>query len=494
MSQTLPELFATRAPDPSRPFLHKARGGIGRYLDLEMEVSRWAGGLVAAGVGRGDRVVYQVEKSPAVLTLHLALLRCGAVQVPVNPAYADSEVAALVVDADPVLVIRDPARVVLPGEWQSLTLDASGHGSACELASDADIAMPALDSADGAALLYTSGTTGRPKGALLTHSNLVCNAKTLVDAWGFSTEDVLLHILPLFHTHGLFVATHCVLASGASMVFLPAFDVSQILAELPRCSVLMGVPTHYSRLLADHRFNASRVRGMRLFVSGSAPMPPALHSAFEAQTGRTVLERYGMTETSMLTSNPLDGVRKPGSVGPPLPGVAVRVVDDEETPMVTGSVGHVQVRGPNVFGGYWRRPDLADETFTEDGWFRTGDLGAFDSDGYLELVGRSKDLVISGGLNVYPRDVEDVLDALVGVQESAVFGVPDRDLGERLVAVVVADDGVALDPETLRAASREQLAGYQVPKRIVVVESLPRNAMGKVEKGNLREAARGWMT
>jgi malonyl-CoA/methylmalonyl-CoA synthetase len=416
------------------------------------------------------------------------------VQVPVNPAYADNEVKVLVADSDPVLVIRDPARSALPGAWQSLTLDARGDGTARELASDVDGAMPSVDPADGAALLYTSGTTGRPKGALLTHSNLVCNAKTLVDAWGFSKEDVLLHILPLFHTHGLFVATHCVLASGASMVFLPTFDVSQILEELPRCSVLMGVPTHYSRLLADDRFNASRVRGIRLFVSGSAPMTPALHSAFEGQTGRTVLERYGMTETSMLTSNPLDGVRKPGSVGPPLPGVAVRVVDDEETPMVTGSVGHVQVRGPNVFGGYWRRPDLADETFTEDGWFRTGDLGAFDSDGYLELVGRSKDLVISGGLNVYPRDVEDVLDALVGVQESAVFGVPDRDLGERLVAVVVANDGVALDPETLRAASREQLAGYQVPKKIVIVESLPRNAMGKVEKGALREAARGWMT
>jgi malonyl-CoA/methylmalonyl-CoA synthetase len=285
-----------------------------------------------------------------------------------------------------------------------------------------------------------------------------------------------------------------VLASGASMVLLPAFDVSSTVEALANSSVLMGVPTHYARLLADERFNASRVRGMRLFVSGSAPMPLSLHAAFEKQTGRTVLERYGMTETSMLTSNPLDGVRKAGTVGPPLPGVAVRVVDDDETPLVTGSVGHVQVRGPNVFSGYWQRPDLVEESFTDDGWFRTGDLGALDSDGYLELVGRSKDLVISGGLNVYPRDVEGVLDALEGVRESAVFGVPDPDLGERVVAVVVAETDVALDPEQLRSAARQRLAGYQVPKRIVIVADLPRNAMGKVEKTVLREAAKAWVT
>ncbi|MCZ3388031.1 MAG: AMP-binding protein [Actinomycetia bacterium] len=494
MSQTLPELFAARAPEPSRPFLRDTPGGLDTYLDLETEVRRWACRLMAAGIRPGDRVVYQVEKSPAVLTLHLALLRCGAIQVPVNPAYPDREVAVLLADADPALVIRDPARVAVPGAWQSVTLDANGTGTARELANDDDIAMPTLRSTDGVALLYTSGTTGRPKGALLTHANLVHNAKTLVDAWGFTHDDVLLHILPLFHTHGLFAATHCVLASGASLVLLPTFDVLRSLEALPHCSVLMGVPTHYSRLLADHRFNASLVRGMRLFVSGSAPMSPALHAAFEAQTGRTVLERYGMTETSMLASNPLDGVRKPGSVGPPLPGVAVRVVDDVETPLVTRSVGHVQVRGPNVFGGYWRRPDLADKTFTDDGWFRTGDLGAFDSDGYLELVGRSKDLIISGGLNIYPQDVEDVLDALVGVRESAVFGVPDQDLGERIVAVVVADESVDLDPEELRSAARQRLAGYQVPKRIVIVESLPRNAMGKVAKTVLREVAKEWTT
>jgi malonyl-CoA/methylmalonyl-CoA synthetase len=494
MTSTLPELFASRRPDLTAPFLRTLDDRVVTYQGLETEVERWASGLWLAGVRPGDRVVYQVEKSPAVLTLHLALLRCGAVQVPVNPAYADSEVAGLLTDADPTLVVRDPSREVLSGSWQSLTLDAVGQGTATHLATDEDIAMPRLDSGDGAAILYTSGTTGRPKGALLTHANLVHNAKTLVEAWDFTEEDVLLHILPLFHTHGLFVATHCVLASGASMVFLPAFDVSSVVEAVPQCSVMMGVPTHYSRLLADGRFNASRVRGMRLFVSGSAPMPLSVHAAFEAQTGRTVLERYGMTETSMLTSNPLDGIRKPGSVGPPLPGVTVRVVDEAELPLVTGSVGHIQARGSNVFGGYWRRPDLARETFTDDGWFRTGDLGAFDSDGYLELVGRSKDLVISGGLNVYPRDVEEVLDALVGVRESAVFGIPDDDLGERVVAVVVADEGVDLDPEELRSAARQRLAGYQLPKRIAIVEGLPRNAMGKVEKAVLRETAKEWTT
>ncbi len=494
MSQTLPELFATRTPDLERVFLRGPQGLDVSYLDLDADVRRLAAGLTGSGVQTGDRVVYQVEKSPAVLTLHLALLRCGAIQVPVNPAYVDDEVLGLLADATPTMVIRDPAREVLAGPWQSLTLDAMGNGTAPELATDDDVSMPALVAGDGAALRYTSGTTGRPKGALLTHSNLVHNAKTLVDTWGFTENDVLLHILPLFHTHGLFVATHCVLASGASMVLLPTFDVSSVIEALPLSSVLMGVPTHYSRLLADARFNASRARGMRLFVSGSAPMPLTLHAAFETQTGRTVLERYGMTETSMLTSNPLDGIRKPGSVGPPLPGVTVRVVDDAELPLVTGSVGHIQVRGSNVFGGYWRRPDLVHETFTDDGWFRTGDLGAFDSDGYLELVGRSNDLVISGGLNVYPRDVEEVLDALVGVRESAVFGIPDDDLGERVVAVVVAEKDVDLDPEELRSAARRRLAGYQLPKRIVMVESLPRNAMGKVEKAVLRETAKEWTT
>jgi malonyl-CoA/methylmalonyl-CoA synthetase len=470
MRTTLPDLFADRSPSPDAAFLHEPGGGVTTYAELETEVERWASGLWHSGVRRGERVAYQVQKSPAVLTLHLALLRCGAV----------------LADAEPTIVVRDPGASVLAGPWTSLTLDASGEGTARDLRIDTPANLPRLEPDDGAALLYTSGTTGRPKGALLTHANLAHNAAVLVDLWGFTQADVLLHVLPLFHTHGLFVATHCVLASGASMVLLPTFEVAAALRAVPQCTVMMGVPTHYSRLLSDSRLDADLVRGMRLFVSGSAPMPVQLHEAFTERTGRTILERYGMTETSMLTSNALDGVRKPGSVGTPLPGVELRVADGG-LPVATGVVGQVEVRGPNVFGGYWRRPELAGETFTDDGFFRTGDLGRIDGDGYLELVGRSKDLVISGGLNVYPRDVEEVLDGVAGVRESAVVGVPDSDLGERVVAMIVGDPGI--DPENVRAAVRERLAGYKVPKRIHLVDELPRNAMGKVDKVALRATA-----
>jgi malonyl-CoA/methylmalonyl-CoA synthetase len=372
-------------------------------------------------------------------------------------------------------------------------MDVLGGGSSAAVEGHRPSApeAPELTSADGAALLYTSGTTGRPKGAYLTHGNLQHNAETLVDAWGFTSEDVLLHVLPLFHTHGLFVATHCVLASGASMVVQSRFDVTAALDELPRCTVLMGVPTHYSRLLSDSEFDRDAVRGVRLLVSGSAPMSPQVHERVRRRTGLAVLERYGMTETSMLTSNPLDGDRKPGTVGTPLRGVGLRIVDGNGRRAPTGDVGQVEVKGPNVFGGYWRRPDLDDETFTADGWFRTGDLGRLDDDGYLELVGRTKDLVISGGLNVYPKDVESVLDHVDGIAESAVVGLPDADLGERVVAAVVVEEGAFVDPQALRATLRDRLAPYQVPKHVTVLETLPRNAMGKVEKTVLRSLLAG---
>lgn len=491
MSQTLPDLFAAARSSPTAPVLRVPGGAEMSYFALDQEVERWASGLARAGVQTGDRVVYQVAKSPTTIVLHLALLRCGAIQVPLNPAYSDAEVTELLVDAEPSLFIRDPSRSELSGPWQKLTLDAGGDGTARELSVGDTSEMPTLVPSAGAALLYTSGTTGRPKGALLTHENLSNNASTLVEAWGFTGHDVLLHILPLFHTHGLFVATHCVLASGASMVLLPSFDVTTALGAMTECTVVMGVPTHYSRLLAEERFDADLVRGVRLFVSGSAPMSAPLHGAFAARTGKSVLERYGMTETSMLTSNPLDGLRKPGFVGPPLPGVDVRVADDEDVETDVDAVGHVQVKGANVFGGYWRRPELTADTFTVDGWFRTGDLGRFDDDGYLELVGRSKDLVITGGLNVYPRDVEDVLDAIAGVHESAVVGIPDADLGERVVAIVVVETGATLDGDDIRAAVRQSLAGYKVPKQVLFVDDLPRNAMGKVEKSLLRAMAQG---
>jgi malonyl-CoA/methylmalonyl-CoA synthetase len=428
------------------------------YGDLDRRSAQLANAL---GVGPGARVALQVEKSPEALLLYLACVRAGAVLLPMNTAYTAAEVAHLVADAEPSLVLDDAALA-------ALVLEADGHS---EVFADVEVGPDDL-----AAILYTSGTTGRPKGAMLSHRNLADNAAVLHELWGFRPDDVLLHVLPIFHTHGLFVAVNCTLANGTGMVFLPRFDVDEVLDALPRCTVVMGVPTHYTRLLDDERLDTERCAGVRLFVSGSAPMLATTHEAFRARTGHAVLERYGMTETSMLTSNPLDGERRPGTVGRPLPGTDVRIADDEV----------IEVRGPNVFSGYWRRPELRATEFTADGWFRTGDIGAWDDDGYLRIVGRAKDLVISGGLNVYPKEVEDVVDALDGVLESAVIGVPDADLGEAVLAVVVPEPGRALDPEAVRQATRERLAGFKVPKRVELVEALPRNAMGKVTKAELR--------
>jgi malonyl-CoA/methylmalonyl-CoA synthetase len=341
-------------------------------------------------------------------------------------------------------------------------------------------------------MLYTSGTTGRPKGAMLTHRNLASNAVALHQRWGFRPNDVLLHALPVFHTHGLFVATNCVLANGTGMIFLPRFDPAVVLEQLPRTTVFMGVPTFYTRLLADPRLDETVCRNARLFVSGSAPLLASTHAEFAARTGHRILERYGMTETSMITSNPLDGERRPGTVGFPLPDVDVRVTDPStDAVLEAGTVGAVEVRGPNVFAGYWKRPELSASEMTADGFFRTGDVGVFDDDGYLQLVGRSKDLIISGGLNVYPKEVEEVIDDLDGVLESAVIGLPDADFGEAVVAVVVAEPGVAVDAGEWREQARRRLAAFKVPKRFVVVDALPRNAMGKVEKAKLRAAYGG---
>lgn len=487
--RTLTGLLQERRPtDGGQVFVRTPEGRTWSYDQIDALAAQLTNVVRAHGVRTGDRVAVQSPNSVEWLALHLGLLRAGAVQLPLNPAYTDAEVAALLYDAEPTLVVRDTAREVLPGPWAHLTLDASGHGSLLDEASaqsvEADGAELSGDSP--AALLYTSGTTGRPKGALLSHGNLWHNATTLVAAWGFGPDDVLLHMLPLFHTHGLFVATHCVLASGSSMVALPRFDARAVVTQLPSATVLMAVPTHYTRLLAEPDFDRDAVAGIRLFTSGSAPMTVGLHNAVTARTGHVVLERYGMTETAMLTSNPLRGQRRPGTVGPPLPGVDVRVVDDEDIAVALGEVGNVQVQGPNVFSGYWRRPDLRQTEFTAEGYFRTGDLGRFHPQRYLELVGRSKDLIISGGMNVHPKEVEEALDAIEGVAESAVIGLPDSDLGEAVVAVVVASDGAVLDAETVRHAVRDRLAGFKVPKRVYVVAALPRNAMGKVEKARIR--------
>jgi malonyl-CoA/methylmalonyl-CoA synthetase len=461
--ETLPALFARRAPDPGTPLMVVPGSETWTYGDVHGLAGRIANGLTTAGVAPGDRVAVQVEKCPEVVALYLACLRSGAVFFPMNPAYTDDEVAYLVDDATPRVVVREPAALAAladgqPGSFDDVTVRPD----------------------DVAAMLYTSGTTGRPKGVPLTHRNLAANAASLHEVWGFGPDDVLLHALPVFHAHGLFVALNCVLTNGTGMVFLPRFDVDAVIDQLPSASVFMGVPTHYTRLLADSRLDRDRCSSVRLFVSGSAPLLATTHEQFRERTGHTILERYGMTETVMIASNPLEGTRKPGSVGRPLPDVEVRISNAEN------GVGDVEVRGPSVFSGYWQRPELTATEFTADGYFRTGDLGSIDDDGYLHLVGRSKDLVITGGLNVYPTEVEAALDQLQGVAESAVIGVPDPDYGEAVVAVVVPAEGADPDPEELRSNLRARLANYKIPKRIILTDALPRNAMGKVEKTTLR--------
>jgi malonyl-CoA/methylmalonyl-CoA synthetase len=495
--ETLRELFALDARDPDAVFLEVPDGlGVApatyTYGDARRGSAQLAHALRGLGVGPGARVAVQVEKSAVAILLYLACVRAGAVLLPMNTAYSDAEVDYLLGDAEPTLFVCDPSRSDRAGGPAVVTLDARGAGTLVGVAGvqpdDFDDVERTAD--DLAAILYTSGTTGRPKGAMLSERNLTSNAVALHRVWGFRPDDVLLHALPIFHTHGLFVATNCVLANGTGMVFLPRFDVDAVVQHLPRSTVFMGVPTYYTRLLGDPRADADRCAHVRLFVSGSAPLLASTHDDFFSRTGHAILERYGMTETSMITSNPLDGDRRPGTVGFALPDVEVRVTDDGR-PCAAGEIGGIEVRGPNVFSGYWRRPELAATEFTVDGFFRTGDLGTFDTDGYLAIVGRSKDLVISGGLNVYPKEVEDVLDALDGVFESAVIGVPDPDFGEAVVAVVVADDGAALEGAAIRAAAREHLAGYKVPRRVHVVDALPRNTMGKVEKARLRETFGG---
>jgi malonyl-CoA/methylmalonyl-CoA synthetase len=479
---TLTELFAERRTADGSTVLLETPDGIElTYDEAERRTAQLAHALTDRGVRPGDRVAVQIEKSPLAILLYLASVRCGAVLVPMNPAYTDDEVDYLVRDAEPTLFVRGDD-------------DGGLVESAAQQPDQFDDVVPRPH--DGAAIVYTSGTTGRPKGALLSHRNLASNAATLHRIWGFRPDDVLLHALPVFHVHGLFVATNCVLANGTGMVYLPRFDVDAVVEHLPRCTVFMGVPTYYRRLLAEPRFDARACRTMRLFVSGSAPLPAATHGEFRDRTGHVILERYGMSETGMITSNPLDGDRMAGTVGVPLPDVEVRISDPDSGEVLAspGAIGGIEVRGPNVFGGYWRRPELSASELTADGFFRTGDVGSFDQDGYLTIAGRSKDVIISGGLNVYPKEVEEVVDRIDGVAESAVVGLPDPDFGEVVVGVVVlADQAGNLDEDAVRAAVRQRLAAYKVPKRVHIVEALPRNAMGKVEKARLRAelAARG---
>ena len=487
---TLVELFKRSRPeDPSAPLLTLEDGTVVTYGDAELRSGQLAALFVASGVDAGDRVAVQIQKSPMAIWIYLACLRTGAVLLPMNPGYTPAEVSYLLGDATPKIVIADPAAPAAELANGAFTCAADESGTLSDALSgfSGEFADRHIEGDAPAVLCYTSGTTGRPKGAPLSQHNLAANTEALIATWGFSADDVLIHILPLFHVHGLVVALNCTLGSGAQLRFFGGFSPKSVIAAFATSTVMMGVPTHYHRLLGEEGLTAEACAPMRLFISGSAPLLAPVFEEWAARTKKPILERYGMTETSMLASNPLLGERRAGTVGRPLPGVSIRVVDEvSDEPLPAGAIGAIQVRGPNVFSGYLGRPELNATEFSADGYFRTGDLGKLSDDGYLSIVGRAKDLVISGGLNVYPKEVEDVLDALDGVAESAVVGLAHEDFGEAVVAAVVAKATATLDPSELRAQAAELLASYKVPKQIAVVDSLPRNTMGKVEKARLR--------
>ena len=502
MNENLFEIFRRGFPsDLDRVFLERPDGSTVSYGDLLDLSGRVAHVLQDLGVKPDDRVAAQVEKSAEALMLYLGCLRAGAVYLPLNTAYTEGEIRYFLGDAEPALFVCRPeiaeamaglgreiglAHVLSLGERKDgsfwpLVQAASGPGTDVPRGRD-----------DLAAFLYTSGTTGRSKGAMLSHGNLASNAETLRAVWRFTERDQLLHALPIFHTHGLFVATNITLMAGGSMIFLPRFDLSEMMRLLPKATTMMGVPTFYTRLLSRPDFTRELVAHVRLFVSGSAPLSAETHKEFKERTGHAILERYGMTETNMNTSNPYEGERIPGSVGFPLPGVELRVTDPETGALLPqDGIGMIEVRGPNVFKGYWRMPEKTKAEFRADGFFITGDLGYVDPRGYVFISGRGKDLIISGGFNVYPAEVEGAIEALPGVAEAAVIGVPHPDFGEGVVAVVTARPGVQLDEKPMLGALTTELAKYKLPKRIHVVSELPRNAMGKVQKNELRQRYAG---
>lgn len=476
-----------------RPALMLPDGTTLSYGDLASAAGRYANALVALGVRPGDRVAMQLEKSPEVVMLYLGCLRAGAVFLPLNTAYTPTEIGYFLGDATPAVFVCDPVRqaemAVGAGAARVVTLGPKGGGSLADLANGQADAFADVERGpqDLASILYTSGTTGRSKGAMLTQANLASNAETLVEYWRITRDDILIHALPIYHIHGLFVALNTLLMAGGAMHFLARFDAGEVLGLMDRATILMGVPTFYVRLLDEAGLNPASAGKMRLFVSGSAPLLSETHRAWQERTGHAILERYGMTETGMNTSNPYDGERIPGSVGFPLPGVALRIADPEtgET-LPQGGIGGIEVKGPNVFAGYWNMPEKTAAEFRSDGFFITGDLGTIDEKGYVHIVGRAKDLVISGGLNVYPIEVEAEIDALPGVVESAVIGLSHKDFGEAVTAVVVPETGAARDEKAVIAAVSSRLAKFKCPKRVLFVDALPRNAMGKVQKAELR--------
>ncbi len=486
-------LFGCHISD-DKPFLIFADGRTISYDTFLRMASRFANTIKAAGLTAGDRLAVQVEKSAEALAVYAACVQSGVIFLPLNTAYKPAEVEYFISDSG--------ARMLIAGDAENLQsiaathnvilqdMAADGRGSFTNLAATAsDWFAPVPRNCDElAAFLYTSGTTGRSKGAMLTQNNLLSNAQTLIEAWRFSEADVLLHALPIFHTHGLFVATNIILLARASMIFLPKFDVDSVFAVLPQATSMMGVPTFYTRLLDDARLTADSTRHMRLFVSGSAPLLAETHLQFAERTGQQILERYGMTETNMNTTNPYEGPRRAGTVGKPLAGVDLKITDPETgATLEDGAIGQIDVRGPNVWVGYWNMPEKTREELREDGFFITGDLGFIDDQGYVQIVGRNKDLIIAGGYNIYPKEIELILDDQPGVLESAVIGVPHADFGESVVGILVPDNSGLLDIDKITESVAASLAKFKQPRQLVVVDALPRNAMGKVQKNILRE-------
>ncbi len=501
MSANLFQHFLSRAPRLDKLAFDAPDGMSLTYGELFERAGRAARALADLGVEPGDRVAVQIDKSPDMIVLALACLKAGAALLPLNTAYTLAELEYFLSDAGPALTVCRPASLAAVRELtaklglkavESLGANRDGTFADAIAAASPEFATVPRGPDDLAAILYTSGTTGRSKGAMLTHENLASNASVLVDQWRFTGDDVLIHALPVFHTHGLFVATNVALLAGATMIFQPRFDADAVIAALPRATSLMGVPTFYTRLLEHPGLTRAATGHMRLFVSGSAPLLGETHQRWRERTGHAILERYGMTETNMITSNPYEGERRPGTVGFPLPGVSLRIADpDGGAPLAQGEIGVIEVKGPNVFKGYWRMPEKTAAEFRPDGFFITGDVGMVDSDGYVHIVGRAKDLVISGGFNVYPKEIESEIDAISGVAESAVIGVAHPDFGEGVTAVVVLETGARLTEADVFAALEGRLARYKAPKRVIFVDALPRNAMGKVQKAALRETYKG---
>ena len=494
----LTHFLAEAAEAGDKPFLIEGTDAMLSYADLDAATGRYAARLQVLGGKVGDRIVVQVDKSPEAVILYLAALRAGMIFVPLNTAYTAAELEYFVGDAEPAIVVCRPVDEAevrrMAGPAEVVTLGDDGTGSLLDGLADALAPVAKRSPDDIAAILYTSGTTGRSKGAMLSHGNLLSNALTLKDLWRWSADDVLLHVLPIYHVHGLFVAIHGALAAGASVIFHRGFDPAAVIADFARATVLMGVPTHYTRLTASPELSPETAAHMRLFISGSAPLLAEAHERFEARSGQRILERYGMTETGMITSNPYDGARVAGTVGYPLPGVEVRVRVESGALAAAGEPGILEVHGPNVFKGYWRNLEKTLQEFRRDGFFITGDVATQEVDGRITLVGRAKDLIIAGGLNIYPKEIEEAIDALPGVEESAVIGIAHPDMGEGVVAVVVGRPGAVLTEAEILAALAGQLARFKQPRRVILVEALPRNAMGKVQKAALRQEYAGLFT